>query len=65
LLLGISNYAMQCLTSPTRKEVDAQHARRNWLEVGVLSIRNLRLIDRGRVWLWFFLGLSSFPIHLM
>jgi hypothetical protein len=65
LLLGTSNYTMQCLTSPTRQEVDVQHARRNWLEVGVLSMRNLRAIDKSRVWLWFFLGFSSFPIHLM
>ena len=65
LLLGASNYCMQCLTSPTRKEVDARHRVKDWLEVGILSVRNLRAIDRRRIWLWFFLGLSSFPIHLV
>lgn len=65
LLLGASNFCMQCLTSPTRKEVDSEHAQKKWLEVGILSLRNLRVIGKSRVWLWFLLGMSSFPIHLM
>jgi hypothetical protein len=65
LLLGASNYCMQCLTSPTRKEIDREHREKRWLEIGLLSLRNLRVINTERIWLWFFLGLSSFPIHLM
>jgi hypothetical protein len=65
LLLGASNFCMQCLTSPTRADIDAQHARHRWLEVGILSLRNLRVLGRGRAWLWFLLGTSSFPIHLL
>ena len=65
LLLGASNLCMQCLSSPTRSEVDAQHAQKEWLVIGILSLRNLRKINRRRVWLWFFLGMTSFPIHLM
>ncbi|KAK4494735.1 hypothetical protein PRZ48_014091 [Zasmidium cellare] len=42
LLLGASNYAAQLLTAPTRKDLDRQHARGNWLDVGVSSVRNMR-----------------------
>jgi hypothetical protein len=65
LLLGASNYCMQCLTSPTRREIDRQHSSKMWLEVGILSVRNLRAIDKHRVWLSVFLAVSSFPIHLV
>ncbi|KAK4208548.1 hypothetical protein QBC37DRAFT_325535 [Rhypophila decipiens] len=64
-LLGASNFCMQCLSSPTRDELDEQHAQKRWLEIGVLSVRNLKSIARRRVWLWFVLGASSFPIHLL
>jgi hypothetical protein len=56
---------MQCLTSPTRSEVDSQHANKRWLEIGVLSMRNLQTIDRRRVWLWLLLGASVLPVSLM
>ncbi|CAN9150424.1 unnamed protein product [Alternaria alternata] len=41
-ILSGSNYTMQCLSSPTRSEVDDAHARGTWLDIGVPSIRNLR-----------------------
>jgi hypothetical protein len=65
LLLGASNFTMQCLSSPTRTEIDRGHAKKQWLEIGVLSLRNLRFINRVRLWLWIGLALSSVPIHLM
>ena len=65
ILLGASNYAMQCLSSPTRKEVDAAHARRKWLDIGVPSARNLGRISRKRVVLWVLLVISSLPLHLL
>ncbi|RAR05685.1 serine threonine protein kinase [Stemphylium lycopersici] len=40
-VLGASTYAMQGLTSPSRKEVDATHAKGKWLEIGTSSVRNL------------------------
>ncbi|KAM7182945.1 hypothetical protein V8F33_013911 [Rhypophila sp. PSN 637] len=64
-LLGASNFCMQCLSSPARDELDEQHTQKRWLEIGVLSVRNLKSIARRRVWLWFVLGASSFPIHLL
>jgi hypothetical protein len=65
LLLSASNYAMQCLSSPTRSEVDEAHGQRFWLDIGILSIRNTKKINKKRVWLWFFLVASSLPLHLL
>jgi len=65
LLFGASNYCMQYLTSPTRKEVDAAHSRRRLFRIGVQSIRNLRAISWERVVLWLALGVSSCPLHLL
>lgn len=39
ILLSSSNYSMQCLSAPTRKEIDEAHAKRIWLDIGVPSIR--------------------------
>ena len=65
VLLSTSNYAMQCLTGPTRKEIDAAHAKRRWLDIGVLSMRNLKSIGRKRVIIWLILGASSLPLHIL
>ena len=65
LLLGASNYCMQCLTSPTRNEVDEAHAQGVWLDIGVPSVRNLTRIPRRRVMLWVVLAISGVPLHLL
>jgi len=65
LLLSGSNYCMQCLSAPTRVDIDKAHKARRWLDVGIPSIRNLRHIDRHRLVLWLLLGLSSIPLHLL
>lgn len=64
-LLGASNYNMQCLTSPTRLDVDAAHKKGKWLEIGIPSTRNLRFIARRRVILWWCLFLSTLPLHVL
>jgi len=56
---------MQVLSSPTRKEVDAAHAKREWMEIGIPSIRNLWDISLARTLLWIILALSSIPLHLL
>ena len=48
LLLGRSNYTQQCLAAPTRTEINAAHARRRWMDIGVPSIRNLFRIKAER-----------------
>lgn len=65
LLLCGSNYCMQCLSAPTRADVDKAHANGKWLDIGVPSVRNLRAIGFKKSITWWALGLSSVPLHLM
>jgi hypothetical protein len=65
LLLGGTNYSMQCLLSPTRQEVNKAHSKNVWLDIGVLSVRNLRRISKLRVVLWALLCLSALSFHLL
>ncbi|KAH7378303.1 hypothetical protein BKA66DRAFT_149201 [Pyrenochaeta sp. MPI-SDFR-AT-0127] len=64
ILLGASNYCMQCLCAPTRTEIDKAHRKMIWLDIGVLSFRNLTHISRKRCVLWVCIALSSLPLHL-
>jgi hypothetical protein len=64
-MLSASNYTMQCLTAPTRKECDITHARGEWLDIGVSSIQNLARIRWSRGITWALLALSSIPIHVL
>lgn len=65
LLLSASNYSMQCLSSPTRAEINKAHREKRWLDIGVSSVRNLIRISWRRLTLWSCLVLSSIPLHLM
>ena len=56
---------MQCATAPTRSECDKAHARGKWLDVRVMSVRNLTKIGWRRPLIWGSLALSSTPIHLL
>lgn len=65
ILLGASNYCMQCMSAPTRAEAEQAHARFRWVDIGIPSVRNLRMIRRLRVLLWILLAASSLPLHLL
>jgi uncharacterized protein DUF6536 len=65
LLLSASSYGMQCLSAPTRSEIDMAHSTRKWLDIGVLSFRNLKSISGKRVLLYALLATSSIPLHLL
>lgn len=65
LLLSASNYCMQCMSAPTREEVDKAHVSGTWLDIGIPSVRNLKSIGAKRTILYFLLGLSSIPLHLL
>ncbi|KAH7413683.1 hypothetical protein DE146DRAFT_638333 [Phaeosphaeria sp. MPI-PUGE-AT-0046c] len=65
LLLGASNYCMQRLAAPTRGEIDAAHAQKRVLDIGIPSVSNLFLIAPLRAFLWLLLGLSSIPLHFV
>ncbi|KAF2830734.1 hypothetical protein CC86DRAFT_343724 [Ophiobolus disseminans] len=64
LILGASTYAMQGITAPTRKEVDAAHAKGKWVEIGTPSLRNLLYVRRRNTWVWLLLAITSMPFHL-
>ncbi|KAF7183606.1 hypothetical protein CNMCM7691_003885 [Aspergillus felis] len=66
VILGASNYCLQCLSAPSRSEVDKAHAERAWLNIGVSSIVDLLIHGRGRRRnLAFILLLTSLPFHLV
>lgn len=65
VLLSGSSYCMQCLSAPTRSDIDQAHAKGKWLDVGVLSTRNLRRLPCIRVTWWWLLACSSLPLHLL
>jgi hypothetical protein len=65
-LLGASNYCMQCLSAPTRSEVDKAHHIGKWLDIGIPSLRNVVSASFGtrKKVCWWMLALSSLPLHL-
>ena len=66
VMLGASNYCMQCLAAPTRTDVDKAHQRNSWVRIGVPNILDLLIYGRGkRRLLGSILLLTSLPFHLM
>jgi hypothetical protein len=65
LLLTGSNAFMAAYSGPTRKEIDQAHARRRWLHVGSMSLRNMRSIMKRKSLVVLVLALSSVPFHLL
>ena len=65
LLLSSSNYCMQCLSAPTRQDIDQAHRNRSYLHIGVHSFQNLGSGGRKKLILWAMLAFSSIPLHLM
>ena len=65
LLLGASNYSMQCLCAPTRQDIDKAHSQNLWMDIGVPSVRNIRRVSWPRKILWCLLFMSSVPVHLI
>lgn len=56
---------MQCLAAPTRKDIDNAHSQNAWMDIGVLSIRNISRIAWPKKILWSCLFASSIPLHLL
>lgn len=66
VVLGGSNYTMQCLAAPSRAEVDRAHNQGKALSIGTQSMRNVfGRISRKRSTAWWLLAISSVPIHLL
>ncbi|KAL6916711.1 hypothetical protein FSST1_008206 [Fusarium sambucinum] len=64
-VLASSNFFMQSLVAPTRREVDAAHKAGQWLEIGVQSLKNIRFLGWRKVLFWSLFSLSSVPLHLV
>lgn len=65
MLLAASSFTMQCLSSPTRSEIDAAHAKRKSMDIGLASFKNLFHMKKYKSVLWLGLCLSTLPLHLM
>lgn len=63
VLLGSSNYTMQCLASPTRTEIDAAHSMGNFLDIGIPSFRNIK--GWKKTILFALLVASTIPLHFL
>ena len=64
-LLAASSFTMQCLSSPTRSELNAAHAKRVSLEIGITSVKNLFYMRPWKGVLWALLCFSTLPLHLL
>ncbi|KAI0099499.1 hypothetical protein F4814DRAFT_116919 [Daldinia grandis] len=47
-ILSGANYVFQVLSSPTRRELTTAHGNRNWLDIGIPSLRNFTHISGFR-----------------
>jgi hypothetical protein len=65
VLAGASNYLMQCLAAPTRKSIDKAHAAGHFVNIGLLSLQNLSFLPGWKGWLWYAVGFSTIPTHLL
>lgn len=66
LLLAASNYCMQCLSAPSRDEIEGAHGCNEYLDIGISSLHNVfsRHVRSKKKVAWWILGISSFPLHL-
>lgn len=64
-LLASSNFFMQVLSAPSRREVDRAHRFLVAMEIGVPSMKNFMFLSRFKIAAWIGLFLSSIPIHLL
>ena len=63
--IGSSNYVMQCLMAPNRKEVDKAHLNGLYVNIGLSSAHNIPWLSGWKAWTWWTLGFSTIPIHLL
>lgn len=65
IVVAASNYNMQCLSAPTRKDIDEAHKTNKYMDIGVHSVSNLLKVPRWKVVLWAALLFSTLPLHLL
>ncbi|KAF1845091.1 uncharacterized protein K460DRAFT_394825 [Cucurbitaria berberidis CBS 394.84] len=64
---GVINVLSTLLASPTRHDIDIAHKKRQWVDIGISSWRNIwqRHIGIDRIICWALLAISSAPLHLV
>lgn len=65
LMLSTSNYCMQLQMSPTRADVDEAHRDGNSVDIGLLTLRNMRYVRGWRRVSWAILAFTSLPINVL
>ncbi len=65
LTMSSSNYVMQCLSSPSESELRQAHKNGRSLQLGASSPSNFTYLSCRKTTLWWLLGLSSIPVHLL
>ena len=65
ILVATSNYVMQCLSAPTRKDIDRAHAAGSYLNIGISSVHNFLHNVSWKSALWLVLVITTVPIHLL
>ncbi|KAK3349773.1 hypothetical protein B0T25DRAFT_633098 [Lasiosphaeria hispida] len=65
MMLWASNLAMQLVAAPTREAVDMAHERGQWLDIGILSLRNMLATPKPDIAVWMLLATSSLPVHFL
>lgn len=65
VLISTSNYVMQVMAAPDRKEVDYAHSLATSITIAGMRFRNLQFGGRPRRLIWWILGISSLPIHVL
>jgi hypothetical protein len=63
ILLGANNFTMQCLTAPTRSEMDVAHSKGRYLDIGLPSLNTLNGWKREVTFM--FLVPSTLPLHFL
>ncbi|KAI1426552.1 hypothetical protein F5Y12DRAFT_741485 [Xylaria sp. FL1777] len=64
-VLSSSNFLMQILNAPTRREIDSAHTFLQSLDIGIPSIRNLPHVSRLKSVSWLVFLITSIPIHIL
>lgn len=64
LLLGASNFCMQILVAPSRKDLDRAHEKGKSMAIGVQAIGNLWHLGKTIKLVWVVLALASGGLHL-
>ena len=64
-LLAGSNYCMQCLSAPSREEVDRAHEQGVALDIGIPSLTNFKYLRISKLISWLLFAFSSLPLHIL